>query len=101
MCEAGRLLGGRRRMRPTEQRPARGGHRRRSGIVLAALLVLTLAALGLPGAAMADWPLYGHDLANSRNAGADGPSASQVGSLSQAWAFTSSTGDFTGTPVVA
>jgi len=47
---------------------------------------------------MADWPVYGHDLANTRDAGVDGPSASQ---LTQAWVFRSSTGDFTGTPVVA
>src|SRR5437588_1260560 len=63
--------------------------------------VLIVAALAMPAAAQADWPVYGHDLANSRDAGAAGPSPSQVASLSQAWAFKSSTGDFTGTPVVA
>src|SRR5256885_11718141 len=67
----------------------------------AVALALALGALGLPSSAAADWPLYGHDLANSRNATLEGPSPSQVGSLSQAWAFKSSTGDFTGTPVIA
>src|SRR5256885_5240430 len=67
----------------------------------AVALALALGALGLPSSAAADWPLYGHDLANSRNAALEGPSPSQVGSLSQAWAFKSSTGDFTGTPVIA
>lgn len=52
------------------------------------------------GFGAADWPIYGHDLANSRDAGWHGPSVSQVGSLKQEWAFNSSTGDFTGTPVV-
>src|SRR5438477_7769561 len=48
-----------------------------------------------------DWPVYGHDLANTRDAGADGPSAAAAGSLQQTWKFSSSHGDFTGTPVVA
>ncbi len=80
-----------------------GGSRRfhRAGVACAAALVFTLAALGLPYTAMAAWPVYGHDLANSRDAGVDGPSASQVGSMSRSWTFTASTGDFTGTPVVA
>jgi polyvinyl alcohol dehydrogenase (cytochrome) len=45
--------------------------------------------------------MYGHDLANTRNAGDAGPAPSQVGSVSQAWRFDSPTGDFTGTPAVA
>jgi polyvinyl alcohol dehydrogenase (cytochrome) len=60
-----------------------------------------LASLGLPATASADWPLYGHDLSNSRNAGDEGPPPSQVASMSRAWTFNSPTGDFTGTPVVA
>ena len=64
-------------------------------------LAFALAGLTLPCSARADWPVYGHDLANSRDAGVEGPSASQVASMPQAWAFKSSTGDFTGTPVVA
>jgi polyvinyl alcohol dehydrogenase (cytochrome) len=64
-------------------------------------LLLALGVLWLPAPALANWPIYGHDLSNSRDAGADGPAPSQVGSLSQAWAFNSPTGDFTGTPVVA
>ena len=59
------------------------------------------AALVLPSTAAADWPVYGHDLANSRDAGSDGPAASEVGSLKQAWKFDSQNGDFTGTPVAA
>src|SRR4051812_33260407 len=67
----------------------------------AAVLVSAVAALGLPYTAMADWPIYGHDLANSRDAGVDGPSPSQVASMPRSWTFNASTGDFTGTPVVA
>jgi polyvinyl alcohol dehydrogenase (cytochrome) len=59
-----------------------------------------LAALAMPAAASADWPLYGHGRANSRNAGGEGPSKASVGSLSRAWTF-QSPNDFTGTPVVA
>ena len=66
-------------------------------VAAAALLVLTLSGL-MASPAMADWPVYGHDLANSRDAGSEGPSVLQ---LSKAWEFKSSTGDFTGTPVVA
>jgi polyvinyl alcohol dehydrogenase (cytochrome) len=60
-----------------------------------------VAALGLPSAALGDWPVYGHDLANTRNAGSEGPAPADIGSLKQAWAFHSDTGDFTGTPAVA
>src|SRR3954470_13737388 len=63
--------------------------------------VTATVAVALPSTASADWPFYGHDLANTRDAGAQGPSPKQVGSLSQAWSFTSPTGDFTGTPVVS
>jgi polyvinyl alcohol dehydrogenase (cytochrome) len=74
------------------------GRIRSVGVAFAALFLLALSGLGLPSTAMGDWPVYGHDLANTRDSGVDGPSASQ---LSQAWVFRSSTGDFTGTPVVA
>lgn len=57
-----------------------------------------LALAALPASAAGDWPVYGHDLANTRNAGQAGPS---VAALRQAWRFDSPTGDFTGTPVVA
>lgn len=75
-----------------------------SGRVAAALRwtplpVLVMAALSQP--ASADWPIYGHDLSNSRDAGRAGPSLAQVTSMKQAWAFHSSTGDFTGTPVIS
>lgn len=66
-----------------------------------ALAVVGAICVVLPAVARADWPVYGHDLANSRDAGGAGPSPSEVGSLKQAWVFNSSTGDFTGTPVVA
>jgi polyvinyl alcohol dehydrogenase (cytochrome) len=68
----------------------------RCAVALAALLVLAA-----PGAAFADWPVYGHDLANSRNARKAGPPKGELPSLQQAWKFNSPTGDFTGTPVVA
>jgi polyvinyl alcohol dehydrogenase (cytochrome) len=56
-----------------------------------------------PGPALArgSWLLYGHDLANSRNAGRGGPSASDVRRLAGAWSFRSSDGGFTGTPIIA
>ena len=66
--------------------------------------VLAVLIIGLAGAAEAqtDWPMYGHDLANSRDGGAAGPSLTQVGSITQpTWTFKASTGDFTGTPVLA
>src|SRR3954464_13564576 len=58
-------------------------------------------ALAVPGPASADWPVYGHDLANSRGAGAEGPAAGAVAGMQRAWTFKSPNGDFTGTPVVA
>ncbi len=56
-----------------------------------------------PGPALArgSWLLYGRDLANSRNAGRGGPSASGVRRLAGAWSFRSSDGGFTGTPIIA
>ena len=72
------------------------------GFRLSAFGLMSVALIAAPAAAAAaDWPVYGHDLANTRSAGADGPSAAQAGSLKQAWTFNSSNGDFTGTPVVA
>lgn len=66
------------------------------------LAVAAVALVAAPASAFAgDWPVYGHDLSNTRDAGADGPSAAAAGSLQQAWKFSSSHGDFTGTPVVA
>src|SRR5436305_437120 len=47
------------------------------------------------------WGMYGHDLANSRNAGAAGPSPSAARRLGPVWSFESTTGGITGTPVVA
>ena len=63
------------------------------------LAVGLLVVLSTP--ASADWPVYGHDLANTRSGGSDGPSVAQAGSLAKAWTFNSSNGDFTGTPVIA
>jgi polyvinyl alcohol dehydrogenase (cytochrome) len=63
---------------------------------------LALAAFGLtPAIASADWPIYGKDLANSRDGGTEGPPRAAAATLSQAWRFESTDGDFTGTPVVA
>src|SRR5690349_9890301 len=66
-----------------------------------ATAAVAMASLAVPAGAAADWPVYGHDLANSRNAGDAGPPKSKAGSLSRAWTFNAPTGDFTGTPVVA
>ena len=73
----------------------------RQGIKRIVGLVTAVAVLGLPAPALGDWPVYGKDLANSRNAGAGGPSVTQAPTLAEAWRFSSSDGDFTGTPVVA
>jgi polyvinyl alcohol dehydrogenase (cytochrome) len=64
-------------------------------------LAIALCALSLPAPASADWPIYGHDLANTRDAGDDGPAPADVPALEQTWVFDSETGDFTGTPAVA
>jgi polyvinyl alcohol dehydrogenase (cytochrome) len=48
-----------------------------------------------------EWPVYGKDLANSRNGGEAGPSYNEVPNLAPVWSFQSKDGDFTGTPVVA
>ncbi len=47
------------------------------------------------------WPLYGHDVGNSRDGGADAPSPAEALNMGVAWSFYSNDGDFTGTPVVA
>src|SRR3954466_2330606 len=66
------------------------------------ILMITLTVVAVAAApARADWPVYGHDLANTRHAPGEGPTPSEARSLKQAWAFASPTGDFTGTPVVA
>lgn len=72
------------------------GHLRNAGAALVAV-----AALSMPASAAADWPVYGHDLANSRSAGRAGPAPSMVPGLKPAWTFSSQHGDFTGTPVVS
>src|SRR5579884_1354000 len=72
--------------------------RRAAGLFTAVALAV---AIMLPNAAAADWPMFGHDLGSSRSAGLQGPSAAQAAVLQRAWIFSSSHGDFTGTPVVA
>jgi len=69
-----------------------------AGLLVAIAVFLSC---GLSQARADGWPMYGHDLSNSRNAGDQGPSVSDASSLQQAWAFTSPTGNFTGTPTVA
>lgn len=69
--------------------------------VVALAFAALACALAAPGAVFADWPMYGHDLSNSRNAGRAGPPLAQVPSITEAWKFDSPTGDFTATPVVA
>lgn len=61
--------------------------------------IFGLACLAAP--ALGDWPLYGKDLANSRDGGSGGPSPPQAATLAESWRFRSADGDFTGTPVVA
>jgi polyvinyl alcohol dehydrogenase (cytochrome) len=46
-----------------------------------------------------DWPFYGHDLANTRDGGSDGPSLTQAPFLEPVWDFESTNGDFVGTPL--
>jgi polyvinyl alcohol dehydrogenase (cytochrome) len=71
------------------------------GIVKRCLLLGVIAVPALATPAQADWPMYGHDVSNSRDAGPQGPPRGGLASLKPAWTFRSSTGDFTGTPVIA
>lgn len=48
-----------------------------------------------------DWPVYGRDLANSRDGGKAGPAPEQAIGLGPVWSRRSDDGDFTGTPVIA
>ena len=77
---------------------------RELALIAAALVVLSAAApMSLAGGRhpqrVAEWPLYGADLANSRTS-AGGPTTSGAATLVQAWKFDVNDGDFTGTPVV-
>jgi polyvinyl alcohol dehydrogenase (cytochrome) len=65
--------------------------------------LLTAATIGLAFSAnaSADWPSYGADLSNSRNAGLTAPSPREARKLAPAWSFREGTGGITGTPVVA
>lgn len=47
------------------------------------------------------WPVYGHDISNTRDGGQFGPSPQEALSLGPAWSHLSEDGDFTGTPVVS
>ncbi|MFL5884379.1 MAG: PQQ-binding-like beta-propeller repeat protein [Thermoleophilaceae bacterium] len=66
-----------------------------------AAAVATAAALSVTAGASADWPSYGHDLFNSRNAGPTAPSPRMARELAPAWSYRVPTGGITGTPVVA
>src|SRR2546423_7414620 len=69
---------------------------------LRACLAVTAALVFAPATALAaDWPFYGKDLSNTRDGGPTGPSKAAASTLTQAWSFSSSDGDFTGTPVEA
>jgi polyvinyl alcohol dehydrogenase (cytochrome) len=46
-----------------------------------------------------NWPLYGHDLSNSRDGAGHGPSVTQAPFLKPVWSFQSNNGDFVDTPV--
>lgn len=69
------------------------------GRLIGTAVAVTLLTAATPAAA--EWPVYGHDLANSRNAGTDGPALAQIPTLKEAWRFKSPDADFTGTPVVS
>jgi polyvinyl alcohol dehydrogenase (cytochrome) len=69
--------------------------------LLRATICGALASAWFTATAAADWSVYGHDLGNSRSAGAEGPTSGEAATLQRAWMFNSSNGDFTGTPVVA
>jgi polyvinyl alcohol dehydrogenase (cytochrome) len=69
--------------------------RRRAALALA----LALTAFW-PASASADWPMYGHDVANSRHAD-DGPARSEVGKLRRVWRFEIQDGAVFGTPTVS
>ncbi|MGH2716322.1 MAG: PQQ-binding-like beta-propeller repeat protein [Thermoleophilaceae bacterium] len=47
------------------------------------------------------WPVYGRDLANSRDAREHGPSYNEALRLGPVWSHQSPDGDYTGTPVIA
>ena len=47
------------------------------------------------------WPLYGHDIGNSRDGGKDAPTPAEALNMGVAWSFYAGDGDFTGTPVVS
>src|SRR5436305_775379 len=68
---------------------------------LTCAFLFATTALVAAGSAAADWPTYGHDLANTRSAGRNGPTPAQAAALQQAWRFDAPHGDFTGTPVTA
>jgi polyvinyl alcohol dehydrogenase (cytochrome) len=72
-----------------------------AGVSVRLLVASILGLACLPAPALADWPLYGKDFANSRNGGSGGPSVTQAATLAESWRFNSEDGDFTGTPVVA
>jgi polyvinyl alcohol dehydrogenase (cytochrome) len=72
-----------------------------AGVSVRLLVASILGLACLPAPALADWPLYGKDLSNSRNGGSGGPSVTQAPTLLESWRFNSEDGDFTGTPVVA
>lgn len=48
-----------------------------------------------------NWPVYGRDLANSRDGGSSGPSFNEAHRLGPVWSHLSTDGDYTGTPVVS
>src|SRR3954451_4343594 len=65
------------------------------------LLAAATVATAFPAGASADWPSYGHDILNSRNAGLTAPAPREARRLERAWTFRSDTGGITGTPAVA
>src|SRR5436305_11569337 len=88
-------------MRPTPRARFRGEGARLLASAAAVLALVVPLALDLPAAANADWRMFGHDLTNSRSADTEGLTVVEAKTLQRAWTFSSSNGDFTGTPVVA
>src|SRR4051794_11241655 len=62
--------------------------------------IAALAVAAGASTAAARWPLYGHDITNTRNGVRDGPSRAEAATLKEAWRFNAPS-DFTGTPVIA
>jgi polyvinyl alcohol dehydrogenase (cytochrome) len=80
--------------------------KRTKWLVVGVLAGLLAWFTGLPAATQAastasgqDWPMYGHDLANTRST-TGGPARTAIAGLKQRWRVAAPEGDITGTPAV-